>query len=190
MSGFDWNAEKNQQLAEQRGISFERVVSAIEQGGLVDVLEHPNQERYSGQLIFAVDIEDYICHVPSDYRGGRHAICEDDHSQPQGYREIIRGGDHREGQNERGRAGNSRRVRAGRSQAPTSGVERELQEARQAARNTFNKTRRVNFRMIRMRFQPRSLAGAGRRDPLSDPAVQCHPQVPGRAANREELARR
>ncbi len=28
-----------------------------------------------------------------------------------------------------------------------SGAERELQEARQAARNTFNKTRRVNLRM-------------------------------------------
>ena len=64
MSSFDWNAEKNQQLAEQRGISFERVVAEIEQGGLVDVLEHPNQERYPGQLIYAVDIEDYIYLVP------------------------------------------------------------------------------------------------------------------------------
>lgn len=64
MSSFDWNSEKNQQLAEQRGISFERVVSAIEQGGLVDVLEHPNQERYPGQQIYAVDIEEYIHLVP------------------------------------------------------------------------------------------------------------------------------
>ena len=64
MSSFDWNAEKNQQLAEQRGISFERVVSAIEQGGLVDVLEHPNQERYPGQQIYVVDIEEYIHLVP------------------------------------------------------------------------------------------------------------------------------
>ena len=38
---FDWNEDKNQRLVEQRGISFERIVSAIEQGGLVDVLEHP-----------------------------------------------------------------------------------------------------------------------------------------------------
>ena len=60
---FDWSTEKNQQLIEQRGISFERVV-AIEQGGLVDVLEHPNQERYPGQLIDMVDIEQYIYLVP------------------------------------------------------------------------------------------------------------------------------
>ena len=61
---FDWNLEKNQRLVEQRGISFERVVSAIEQGGLVDVLEHPNQERYRGQMIYVVNVEEYLYLVP------------------------------------------------------------------------------------------------------------------------------
>ena len=61
---FDWNTEKNQRLVEQRGISFERIVSAIERGGLVDVLEHPNQERYRGQKIYVVDIEHYLYLVP------------------------------------------------------------------------------------------------------------------------------
>ena len=63
-SDFDWNEDKNQRLVEQRGISFERVISAIERGGLVDVLEHPNQERYRGQMIYVVDIEQYIYLVP------------------------------------------------------------------------------------------------------------------------------
>ncbi|MDE2803882.1 MAG: BrnT family toxin [Gemmatimonadota bacterium] len=61
---FDWNEDKNQLLVEQRGISFERVISAIERGGLVDVLEHPDQERYEGQMIYVVDIEQYIYLVP------------------------------------------------------------------------------------------------------------------------------
>ena len=61
---FDWSKEKNQQLTEQRGISFESVVSAIEQGGLMDVLDHPNQDRYPGQLIYLVEIDEYICLVP------------------------------------------------------------------------------------------------------------------------------
>ena len=61
---FDWNREKNQQLVEQRGISFERVVSAIEQGGLVDVLDHPNQQRYRGQMIYVVEIDGYLHLVP------------------------------------------------------------------------------------------------------------------------------
>ena len=64
IAGFDWSREKNQQLIEQRGLSFEIVVSAIEQGGLVDVLEHPNQDRYPGQLIYVVEIEEYIHLVP------------------------------------------------------------------------------------------------------------------------------
>ena len=61
--GFDWSTEKNRQLIKQRGISFERVVVAIEQG-LVDVLEHPNQDDYPGQLIYAVEIDKYIHLVP------------------------------------------------------------------------------------------------------------------------------
>ena len=62
--GFDWSEEKNRQLIEQRGLSFEGIVSAIEQDGLVDVLEHPNQERYPGQLIYVVEIDEYLHLVP------------------------------------------------------------------------------------------------------------------------------
>ena len=62
--GFDWSEEKNQQLIEQRGLAFEGIVSAIEQGGLVDVLDHPNQERYPRQLIYVVEIDDYLHLVP------------------------------------------------------------------------------------------------------------------------------
>ena len=61
---FEWSLEKNRQLVEQRGISFERVVSAIEQNGLVDVFNHPNQRRYPGQMIYVVDIEGYLHLVP------------------------------------------------------------------------------------------------------------------------------
>ena len=57
---FNWSMEKNRTLIEQRGISFESVVSTIEQGGLVDVLEHPNQDRYPGQFIYVVEIEEYL----------------------------------------------------------------------------------------------------------------------------------
>lgn len=70
---FDWNPEKNQRLIEQRGVSFEKAVAAIEQGGLVDVLEHPNQERYPGQMIYVVDIDEYLHLVPFvlQYGGAR-----------------------------------------------------------------------------------------------------------------------
>lgn len=61
---FDWGTGKNSQLTDQRGISFERVVSAIEQGGLLDVLVHHNQNRYPGQSIYVVEIDEYAYLVP------------------------------------------------------------------------------------------------------------------------------
>ena len=61
---FNWNDDKNQQLKQERGISFERVVIAIEEGALLDVLQHPNQARYANQLILVVEIESYAICVP------------------------------------------------------------------------------------------------------------------------------
>ncbi len=62
--GFDWNNQKNQQLVEQRGVSFEVVLSAIERGDLLRVMVHPNQNRYPNQLVYVVNINDYVYLVP------------------------------------------------------------------------------------------------------------------------------
>ena len=62
--GFDWSEEKNQRLIAKRGISFENVVSAIERGGLLDVLDHPNQDRYPRQRIYIVNLNKYAYVVP------------------------------------------------------------------------------------------------------------------------------
>jgi hypothetical protein len=51
-------------LKKERQISFEDVVFYIEQGFLLDVLENPNQEKYKGQKIFVVQIDDYAYLVP------------------------------------------------------------------------------------------------------------------------------
>lgn len=40
-------------------MSFEEVVFHIERGDLLDILERPNQERYPGQRIFVVNVDDY-----------------------------------------------------------------------------------------------------------------------------------
>lgn len=61
---FDWSTEKNRLLVEQRGISFEIVVSAIERDGWLDVLDHPDQVRYPGQWIYVIEINDYAYLVP------------------------------------------------------------------------------------------------------------------------------
>ena len=61
---FLWSEEKNDLLKEERQISFEDIVFYISQGFLLDVLEHPNQEKYQGQKIFVVEIDEYAYLVP------------------------------------------------------------------------------------------------------------------------------
>lgn len=61
---FNWNPEKNQSLLVERGISFERIVFEIAGGNELAVLEHPNQEKYPGQKISMVQVDDYVYAVP------------------------------------------------------------------------------------------------------------------------------
>ena len=62
--GFFWNEEKNNILKEERKISFERIVVAIEEGHLLDVLGHSDKEKYGNQLILIVEIDGYAVCVP------------------------------------------------------------------------------------------------------------------------------
>ncbi len=61
---FSWSYEKNELLKKERKVSFEEVVLCIEKGQLLDILEHPNQEKYPGQRIFVINIRGYVCLVP------------------------------------------------------------------------------------------------------------------------------
>ncbi len=64
MKYFSWSPEKNLLIQGTRGISFEEIVFHIERGDLLDVLEPPNQARYSGQRIMVVNVEGYAYLVP------------------------------------------------------------------------------------------------------------------------------
>jgi len=68
---FTWDETKNEKLKAERGIGFEEIVFLIAKGDLLDVLEHPNQQRYRGQSIFVVRRDDYVYLVPfvEDERG-------------------------------------------------------------------------------------------------------------------------
>lgn len=59
-----WSADKNLELKQQRGVSFEEILSAIEQGGLMLTLEHPNKTRYPNQRIWVVSVKGYAHMVP------------------------------------------------------------------------------------------------------------------------------
>lgn len=64
MKQFDWNKEKNEALIKTRGVSFEEIVVYISKGDLLDILEHPDKQKYPGQRIFVVNINSYAYYVP------------------------------------------------------------------------------------------------------------------------------
>ena len=64
MNTFRWDNEKNALLKKNRGVCFEQVVILMERGDVLDTIEHPNQDRYSGQKIATVMIDNYVYLVP------------------------------------------------------------------------------------------------------------------------------
>jgi len=71
MKPFRWSPDKNEQLQLDRGISFENLVVAIESGGLLDILAHPNLAKYPNQKMLVVASDGYAYLVPF--------VEEDDH---------------------------------------------------------------------------------------------------------------
>jgi len=64
MKSYKWNTEKNNLLKETRNISFEEIVLAISHNMIFKVYDHPNQEKYPGQKIFEINLNNYIYLVP------------------------------------------------------------------------------------------------------------------------------
>jgi uncharacterized DUF497 family protein len=64
MKYYSWDPEKNERLKRERGVSFEVATWWIENGGLMDLIEHPNKERYPSQMIYVVNIDGYVHWVP------------------------------------------------------------------------------------------------------------------------------
>jgi len=59
-----WSPEKSLWLKAERGVSFEEIVAAVSQGGLIAVVDHPRKARYEHQRIMVVRIRDYAYLVP------------------------------------------------------------------------------------------------------------------------------
>jgi len=64
MKYFDWDPQKNKELKEKRGVSFEEVMLMLKKGDVLDLFDHPNQTKYPGQKIFIVKINNYCFMVP------------------------------------------------------------------------------------------------------------------------------
>ena len=64
MITYNWNTEKNLLLKKERNLSFEQIVLHIDNGDLLDIVQHPNKEKFAHQKILIVQIEDYVIAVP------------------------------------------------------------------------------------------------------------------------------
>ncbi len=64
MKRIDWNDDKNGWLLRVRGISFEDILYHLSHDGLLEIIQHPNQEQYPDQSVMIVDVEGYACLVP------------------------------------------------------------------------------------------------------------------------------
>lgn len=64
MKPFRWSSDKNAVLLADRGLSFEHVVIAVQTGGLLDIVAHPNQDKYPHQRVMVLQIDNYVYLVP------------------------------------------------------------------------------------------------------------------------------
>ena len=64
MDGFDWDDEKNRLLERTRGLGFEEVIFHMQNGDILDIIEHPNVSRYPNQRIIVLNMDGYAYLFP------------------------------------------------------------------------------------------------------------------------------
>lgn len=59
MKPFRWDPEKNHQLKQERGFSFEQVAVAVETDNLLQIAPHQNPKKHPREKIMIVEIDNY-----------------------------------------------------------------------------------------------------------------------------------
>ena len=61
---YNWSEEKNNFLKKsERNISFEDIISAIENGKVIEIIDNPSS-NHNDQKCYVIDIDDYVYLVP------------------------------------------------------------------------------------------------------------------------------
>lgn len=61
---FKWDIEKNKLLKNERDVCFEDVVALIYDEKVLDIIKHPNSEKYPNQNIYILLLNNYVHMVP------------------------------------------------------------------------------------------------------------------------------
>ena len=59
-----FSPEKNLTLIEERNISFDEMIAAIENDQILDIVEHPNKQKYGNQKMYVIWVKEYVYLVP------------------------------------------------------------------------------------------------------------------------------
>ena len=70
MEAIRWDERKNGWLRQHRGVSFEQAAVCLASERVLEVTDHPNQDRYPGQKVAVIEINGYAYLVPYEYVGG------------------------------------------------------------------------------------------------------------------------
>ena len=60
----EWSKEKNEILKKTRNVCFEDVENCIINDEILDVLPHPNPEKYPNQRLYILRLNGYVHFVP------------------------------------------------------------------------------------------------------------------------------
>ncbi|MCC8372075.1 MAG: DUF4258 domain-containing protein [Rickettsia endosymbiont of Pseudomimeciton antennatum] len=61
---YNFSSEKNYKLIQERDISFEEIIAAIENNCLLDIIEHYNSQKYPNQKMYLIEFNFYVYLVP------------------------------------------------------------------------------------------------------------------------------
>jgi uncharacterized DUF497 family protein len=61
---FEFDHDKNDILASERGVSFSQIIDIIAENGVLANIPHPNKKRYPNQFMLVVEFNDYTYCVP------------------------------------------------------------------------------------------------------------------------------
>ncbi len=61
---YEYSDSKNQLLINSRHISFEEVIAALDNGQLLDIVEHPKHGKHPNQKMYVVRVNNYVYLVP------------------------------------------------------------------------------------------------------------------------------
>lgn len=64
MTIYNYSPAKNFKLKEERNISFEEVIAAIENGKILDIIKNSNRKKYDHQYVYIIQLNDYVYLVP------------------------------------------------------------------------------------------------------------------------------